>query len=28
MMRMPGLPVHPAAEGMDLDSEGRITGLF
>ncbi|MDX2134479.1 MAG: formate--tetrahydrofolate ligase [Saprospiraceae bacterium] len=28
MLRMPGLPVHPAAEGMDLDAEGRITGLF
>jgi len=28
MMRMPGLPVHPAAEGMDLNEEGQITGLF
>lgn len=26
-MRMPGLPSHPAAEQMDIDSEGRITGL-
>lgn len=28
MLRMPGLPVHPAAEGMDLNAEGQITGLF
>ncbi|HJW30303.1 MAG TPA: formate--tetrahydrofolate ligase, partial [Saprospiraceae bacterium] len=27
MMRMPGLPAVPAAEGMDIDNEGRITGL-
>ena len=27
MMRMPGLPVIPAAEGMDIDNDGRITGL-
>ncbi|MEC5395016.1 formate--tetrahydrofolate ligase [Bergeyella sp. RCAD1439] len=27
MMRMPGLPSVPAAEGMDIDSEGHITGL-
>lgn len=27
MMRMPGLPAVPASEGMDIDSEGRITGL-
>lgn len=27
MMRMPGLPSIPAAEGMDIDREGRITGL-
>jgi len=27
MMRMPGLPVIPASEGMDIDSEGRISGL-
>lgn len=27
MMRMPGLPAHPAAERMDIDAEGRITGL-
>ncbi len=28
MMTMPGLPVHPAAERIDVDAEGRITGLF
>jgi formate--tetrahydrofolate ligase len=27
MMRMPGLPVVPAAEGMDIDDDGKITGL-
>jgi formate--tetrahydrofolate ligase len=27
MMRMPGLPVHPASEGMDIDDNGKITGL-
>jgi formate--tetrahydrofolate ligase len=27
MMRMPGLPVVPAAEGMDIDNDGNITGL-
>ncbi len=27
MMRMPGLPAIPAAEGMDIDENGRITGL-
>lgn len=27
MMRMPGLPEIPASEGMDIDAEGRITGL-
>lgn len=27
MMRMPGLPEVPASEGMDIDAEGRITGL-
>ena len=27
MMRMPGLPVHPASEGMDIDDTGKITGL-
>ena len=28
ILTMPGLPKHPAAEQMDIDSEGRITGLF
>jgi formate--tetrahydrofolate ligase len=27
MMRMPGLPAVPAAEGMDIDSNGKISGL-
>lgn len=27
LMRMPGLPETPAAEGMDIDANGRITGL-
>ena len=27
MMRMPGLPAVPAAEGMDIDENGVITGL-
>lgn len=27
MMRMPGLPAIPAAENMDIDAEGNITGL-
>lgn len=28
MMRMPGLPETPAAELIDIDSEGKISGLF
>jgi len=28
IMTMPGLPKHPAAEKMDIDANGRITGLF
>jgi formate--tetrahydrofolate ligase len=28
MMRMPGLPAHPASENIDIDAEGSITGLF
>lgn len=28
MMRMPGLPAHPAAEQIDIDDNGNITGLF
>ncbi len=27
MMRMPGLPVIPASEHMDIDNNGKITGL-
>jgi formate--tetrahydrofolate ligase len=27
MLRMPGLPAISAAEGMDIDAKGRITGL-
>ncbi|GDX51885.1 formate--tetrahydrofolate ligase [Bacteroidota bacterium] len=27
MMRMPGLPVVPASEHMDIDNNGKITGL-
>ena len=27
IMRMPGLPTVPASEHMDIDSDGRITGL-
>lgn len=27
MMRMPGLPEVPASEGMDIDNDGKITGL-
>jgi len=27
-MTMPGLPKRPAALKMDIDAEGRITGLF
>ncbi len=27
MMRMPGLPSIPASEGMDIDSDGMVTGL-
>lgn len=28
IMTMPGLPARPAAELVDIDEEGRITGLF
>jgi len=28
IMAMPGLPKSPAAERMDIDEEGKITGLF
>ncbi len=27
MMRMPGLPSIPASEGMDIDSQGKVSGL-
>ena len=27
IMRMPGLPVHPASEGMDIDIDGLVSGL-
>ncbi len=28
IMTMPGLPKHPAAENIDVDADGRISGLF
>ena len=28
MMRMPGLPATPASENIDIDAEGKISGLF
>ncbi|MGV0409326.1 formate--tetrahydrofolate ligase [Corynebacterium resistens] len=28
VMTLPGLPKHPAAEGIDLDGSGKIMGLF
>lgn len=28
MMRMPGLPATPAAQNIDIDDQGQITGLF
>lgn len=28
IMTMPGLPKHPAAENIDVDDDGHITGLF
>lgn len=28
IMRMPGLPAHPASEGMDISDSGEISGLF
>lgn len=28
IMRMPGLPAVPSAEGIDIDADGQISGLF
>ena len=28
IMTMPGLPKKPAAEGIDVNAQGVITGLF
>jgi formate--tetrahydrofolate ligase len=28
VLTMPGLPAEPAAEGMDIDADGNISGLF
>lgn len=28
MMRMPGLPAHPASEKINIDNQGNISGLF
>ena len=28
VLTMPGLPKHPAAEAIDVDADGRISGLF
>ena len=28
ILTMPGLPVHPAAENIDVDENGKIYGLF
>ena len=28
ILTMPGLPKHPAAFDMDIDADGKITGLF
>ncbi|MHA1583895.1 MAG: formate--tetrahydrofolate ligase [Promethearchaeota archaeon] len=28
MLRMPGLPMHPAAENIDIDYDGDVIGLF
>ncbi|WP_367295017.1 formate--tetrahydrofolate ligase [Levilactobacillus yonginensis] len=28
VLTMPGLPKHPAASDMDIDADGKITGLF
>ncbi|MGM0438521.1 MAG: formate--tetrahydrofolate ligase, partial [Bacillota bacterium] len=28
VMTMPGLPKRPSAEDIDVDEDGKITGLF
>ena len=28
VMTLPGLPKRPAAEGINLDNSGKVTGLF
>ena len=28
IMRMPGLPAHPASENISIDNDGNITGLI
>lgn len=28
VLTMPGLPKHPAANDIDIDAQGHITGLF
>jgi len=28
VLTMPGLPATPAAEGMDVDADGNVSGLF
>ncbi len=28
VLTMPGLPLHPASEGIDIDAEGNVKGLF
>jgi Formyltetrahydrofolate synthetase len=28
ILTMPGLPKHPAAEQIDIDAHGKISGLF
>jgi formate--tetrahydrofolate ligase len=28
IMLMPGLPAEPAAQSIDIDQDGNITGLF
>jgi formate--tetrahydrofolate ligase len=28
LLTMPGLPKHPSSEAIDVDDDGRITGLF